>query len=57
MTIGEMLDASKEEGRSEGRTEGAFDAYVSLVKDGVLSLAEGAKRLGITEEELKSRMS
>ena len=52
-----MLDASKEEGRSEGRTEGAFDTYVSLVKDGVLSLAEGAKRLGITEEELKSRMS
>ena len=49
MTIGEMLDAS--------RVEGALDVYVSLVKDGVLSLAEAAKRLGITEEELKSRMS
>lgn len=30
---------------------------VSLVKDGVLSLAEAAKRLGMTEEELKSKMS
>ena len=53
MTIGEMLDASKE----EWKIEGALDAYVSLVKDGILSLAEAAKRLGISEEELKSRMS
>ena len=53
MTIGEMLDASK----AEGRVEGALDVYVSLVKDGVLSLVEAAKRLGMTEEELKSRMS
>ena len=52
MTIGEMLDASKE----EGRVEGALDVYVSLVVDGVLSLAEAAERLGMTEEELKSRM-
>ena len=61
MTIGEMLDASKEEGRIEGRIqgrfEGALDAYVSMVKDGVLSLAEAAKRLGMTEEELESKMS
>ena len=49
MTIGEMLDASKE--------EATLDVYVSLVKDGVLSLADAAKRLGITEEELKSRIS
>ncbi len=56
MTIGEMLDASKEEGKAEGRVEGALDVYVSLVVDGVLSLAEAAKRLGMTEEEFKSRM-
>ena len=56
MTIGEMLDASKEEGKAEGRIEGALDVYVSLVVDGVLSLAEAAERLGMTEEELKSRM-
>ena len=61
MTIGEMLDISKAEGiiegKAEGRIEGALDAYVSLVKDGVLSLAEAAKRLDMTEEELQARMS
>ena len=53
MTIGEIMDVSK----AEGRIEGALDAYISLVEDGILSVEEAAKRLGITEEELKSRMS
>ena len=57
MTIGELMDVSKAEGKIEGRAEGALDAYVSLIKDGLLSLAEAAKRLDMTEEELKSRMS
>jgi len=37
--------------------QGAWDMCVSLLKDGVISLAEAAKRLSMSEEELKSRMS
>ena len=49
MTIGEMLDASKE--------EGALDICIQLIKKGILTLEQAATQLGITEEELKSRIS
>ncbi len=45
------------QGRLEGRLEGAWDMCIGLLKDGVISLAEAAKRLSMTEEELKSKMS
>ena len=45
------------QGRLEGRLEGALDMCIGLLKDGVISLAEAAKRLSMTEEELKSKMS
>ena len=65
MTVGDWLDrqlaiaVEKElgEAREEGRAEGALELCIGLVKDGVLSLAEAAKRLGMTEEELMSKMS
>ena len=36
---------------------GAWDMCIGLLKDGVISLAEAAKRLSMTEEELKAKMS
>ena len=61
MTIGEMLDVSKEEGRIEGRiqgrSEGALDICIQLIKKGILTLEQAATQLDMTEEELKSRMS
>ena len=40
----------------QGRLEGALDICIGLLKDGVISLAEAAKRLSMSEEELKSKM-
>ena len=51
IAVEEELGEAREEGREEGRAEGALKLCIGLVKDGVLSLAEAAKRLGITEEE------
>lgn len=40
-------------GISEGRVEGKIEAYIGLIKDGILSISESAKRLEMKEEELK----
>lgn len=42
-----------EEGRAEGRAEGLIEALVGLVRDGLLSVAEAAKRGKMTESEFK----
>ncbi|MCM1315474.1 MAG: hypothetical protein NC040_09920 [Muribaculaceae bacterium] len=46
----------REEGRMEGRIEGVLNTLVSLVKDGVLTLSDAAKRANMTvaEFELKT---
>ncbi len=46
----------REEGREEGRIEGRIKLIVDLVNDEVLTLEEAAIRLGMTVEELKSRI-
>ena len=38
-------------GKREGRLEGKIEAYISLIRDGIISMAEAAKRLGMKEEE------
>lgn len=43
-------------GRSEGLQLGAMNICISLIKDGIITLAEAVKRLGITEEELRAHM-
>ncbi len=47
----------REEGREEGRAEGRTYEIYSMVQDGDISPECGAKRLGITVEVLKDRMS
>lgn len=43
----------KLEGKLEGRLEGKLEVCIGLVKDGLLTAAEAAKRLDMKEEELK----
>lgn len=43
-------------GRAEGLIKGRIDAYLELVKDGEISKETAAKRLGITIEELESKL-
>lgn len=40
-----------EQGLEQGRQE-KLDAFLDLVRDGLLELSEAAKRLGMSEEEL-----
>ena len=41
----------KLEGIQEGRREGIINTLISLVKDGLLLLTEGAKRAGMSESD------
>ena len=41
----------KAEGRAEGMQQGMLNILVGMVKDKLLSVAEAAKRLGVSERE------
>ena len=43
-------------GRTEGRVEGAITTIVGLIKDGILTIESGAKRLNMSESELAAYM-
>ena len=47
----------REEGRAEGRAEGKKDLIYELVRDGVLTAEDGAKRLGMTTLQLSENMA
>lgn len=47
------IEKGREEGREEGRAEGRIDTLVSLVKDGLLSLTDAAKRADLSIDEFK----
>ncbi len=52
----DLIEDAKEEGRVEGKAEERAEKIklvVDLVRDSLLSVAEAAKRLGMSEEELK----
>ena len=46
-----------ENGRIEGRAEGVITTIVGLIKDGILTIESGAKRLIISETELTAYLS
>ena len=43
----------REEGIKEGIKEGTVNVLISLVKDGILSISDAAKRAGISEETFR----
>ena len=49
----EGIAGGMEEGRAEGRVEGVLSSLVSLVKDGLISVSEAAKRADMSEEGFK----
>ena len=53
----EGLDEGWKEGRKEGRIEGVLETLASLVKDGVLTIAEAAKRADLTPAEFQAKIS
>ena len=46
-------EAEREAGRKEGREEVLRELIIPLIKDGILTLQEAAKRFDFPEEELK----
>ncbi len=49
----ESYEEGRAEGREEGRKEGRFDTLASLVKDGILSLSDAAKRADLSTDEFR----
>ena len=46
-----------EQGRAEGKAEAVLETIISLVKDGLITIAERAKRANITVSELEARLA
>ena len=53
-TLEEGKAMGKAEGRAEGKKEGILETLVSLVKDGILTLAEAAGRYNVTVPEFEA---
>lgn len=47
----EQYAEGRSKGMKEGKKEGMIEAFVGMVKDGLLSMKDAAKRLGMTEKE------
>ena len=54
--VAEEKQMAKMEGIEEGIEKGAITTIVGLVKDGILTIENGAKRLNISESELTAYM-
>lgn len=51
------IEKGIERGREEGRQEGKFNILISLVQDGLLSIEEAAKRVGMTVGDMQKCMT
>ena len=53
----EAIEGIIYDAREEGLKEGFFEALVGLVKDGILTIADAAKRANMTAAEFEQNMS
>ena len=51
-----ILNQGIQKGIQKGHLQGQIDTLVSLVKDGILTASDAAKRLGISEEEFRKHL-
>ena len=56
VTMCEVLDRVEARGREEGIKEGTVNILISLVNDGILSIADAAKRADMSEERFRGYM-
>lgn len=54
-TLAEQREEGRKEGRAEGMAEGFLNALISLVKDGILTLSDAAKRANMTVAEFETK--
>ncbi|MBR1568218.1 MAG: hypothetical protein IJ648_04580, partial [Lachnospiraceae bacterium] len=55
--IYDMVEDGRKEGIQEGRQEGRFGMIKELLEEHLLSLQDAARKLNLTEEELKRQLS
>ena len=55
--IEEGIEKGIQKGIEKGKAEGAITTIVGLIKDGILTIENGAKRLNISESELTAYLS
>ena len=53
--IEDMKTNAKNEGRAEGMNKGILETLVGLVKDGLIPLAEAAKRANMTVSDFEDK--
>ena len=53
----EGLQEGRQEGLQEGRREGGLEMLHSLVADGILTVADAARRAGLTPSEFESKLA
>jgi hypothetical protein len=51
-----IANEERMEGRTEGRVEGKLEALFDLVKDGILTVSEAAKRADMSEVNFTENM-
>ena len=56
MALNLLLNEKLREGLEEGRAKGRLSVLYDLVNDNVISIAEAAGRVGITEEEFLKKL-
>ena len=52
-----IMEDIKQEGIKEGQQKGRLSAYIEMIKAGLLSVKDAAIKLGISEEELQSKLN
>ena len=57
LEVDKILNRGIDIGKAEGRTEGIISSMISLVRDGLLDPAEGAKRANMTQEEFELKVN
>ena len=57
LEVDKILNRGIDIGRTEGLVDGMISTLTTLVRDGLLDLAEGAKRANMTQEEFERRVN
>lgn len=56
LEVDKILNKGIDIGKVEGKTEGMISALTALVRDGLLDMAEGARRANMSQEEFEQRV-
>ena len=56
--LGQMIwEDGEKKGREDGEKQGKIAAYIEMIKEGYITEAEAAKRLNISEDEVKKLLA